>query len=207
MELMFAGVAKFVDSHYAKLVDGCILATLLSLWSHETFGKGHQVLTLGLMIGFSSTAIVAYFVRLFSTPGDQNQALAKSSHSVGTQGELTSTTNELADLLEFSLKGEEAGTVFANTGTGTRYSVFHAPKTYSIYATFVDSLIENREDVYVRRLTEIINTLSANPHGIEYEFYFNPDSGLRITKVSSKERRVSLEEVVEETESLVGRVN
>src|SRR5712692_4086028 len=77
--MRFSDLANFVDRYYSKVVDACIVATLLSLWLHETLGRSHQFLLLASMVAFASVAIGAYFVRLFNSPRDEDQALAARS--------------------------------------------------------------------------------------------------------------------------------
>jgi hypothetical protein len=160
------------------------------------------------MVGFSSAAIGAYFVRLFNTPADKNQALAKPSNSVESRNELAPTTIEPANLAESDLNTEELEIFCQDADVITQHTIFGSAKTYSLaYTTIVQSFVESKEHAYVRRLTEVINALSTNPHGIEYEFYFKPDEGLRITKITPKERRVFDEESLEKIESSVQRIN
>jgi hypothetical protein len=50
-------------------------------------------------------------------------------------------------------------------------------------------------------LAEVINALSTNPYGIEYEFYFKPDIGLRITRLQNPQEHEALSD---ENEALFG---
>jgi hypothetical protein len=160
------------------------------------------------MIGFSSAAIVAYFVRLFNTLTDQNEAVVEPSLSVGRRGELTPTSSEAVELKD-SFLDEEWDYLCQSSDEGTEQPVFSLLKTrYNIaFAAIVGSFAETREEAYVRRVTEIINALSTNPHGIEYEFYFKPDVGLRITKVSPAEPKVFREGFAGAIEPPVSRPN
>jgi hypothetical protein len=159
------------------------------------------------MIVFSSAAIVGYFVRLFSIPADQDGAVVEPSPRVEGRDELAPTRSEAVGLPN-SVRDEESEYLCRVADVGAGQPAFGPGTTYSVaFAAIVGSFVETREEAYVRRVTEIINALSTNPHGIEYEFYFKPDVGLRITKVGPAERKVFTEEFAAAIEPSVPRPN